>query len=218
MIRAIVFDAYGTLFDVHSVMGACEHRFPHRGAELSRLWRQKQLEYTWLRSLMDRYENFERITSDALVHACGALGLHLDDAGRVALMDEYRHLAPYPEVPSTLLELADRPKVILSNGSPAMLDAVVANAGLESGFEAVLSVDPLRIFKPSPRVYQLAVDRLGVAPAEIGFASSNSWDIAGATAFGFTTFWINRAGQHADELGQTPHAVLSGLDQLAGHL
>ena len=93
-----------------------------------------------------------------------------------------------------------------------------ANAGLESGFEAVLSVDPLRVFKPSPRVYQLAVDRLGVAPAEIGFASSNSWDIAGATAFGFTTFWINRAGQHADELGQTPHAVLSGLDQLAGHL
>lgn len=218
MIRALVFDAYGTLFDVHSVMAACEQRFPHRGAELSRLWRQKQLEYTWLHSLMDRYEDFEHITHDALVHACAALTLPVDDVGRAALLDEYRRLAPYPEVPSTLLELVGRPRMILSNGTPSMLGALVDHSGLASAFDAVLSVDALRVYKPSPRVYRLAVDRLGVAPADIGFVSSNYWDIAGATAFGFTTFWINRSGQHADELGVRPRAVLSGLDQLAGHL
>jgi 2-haloacid dehalogenase len=212
--KAVVFDAYGTLFDVQSVLAECERLFPGRGAEVSRLWRQKQLEYSWLRSLMDRYEAFDRVTEDALQHACAALGLELDDDGSAALMTAYRRLTPYPEVPGALTALAGRRLAILSNGSPPMLDDVVGNAGLRHHFAAVLSVHPLRVFKPHPRVYQSAVDQLGVSAADVAFVSSNFWDIAGATAFGFRTFWINRAGMAADQLGVSPAGVLHRLDQL----
>jgi 2-haloacid dehalogenase len=212
--KAVVFDAYGTLFDVQSVLAECERLFPSRGAEVSRLWRQKQLEYSWLRSLMDRYEAFDQVTEDALRHACAALGLTLEADGSAALMAAYRRLTPYAEVPAALTALAGRSLAILSNGSPAMLDDVVRNAGLQHYFEAVLSVDPLRVFKPHPRVYQSAVDRLGVGAADIAFVSSNFWDIAGATAFGFRTFWINRADMAADRLGVTPAGMLQRLDQL----
>ena len=212
--KAIVFDAYGTLFDVQSVLAECERLFPSRGAEVSRLWRQKQLEYSWLRSMMDRYEAFDRVTEDALRHTCAALGLTLEADGSAALMASYRRLTPYAEVPAALTALAGRSLAILSNGSPGMLDDVVRNAGLQHHFEAVLSVDPLRVFKPHPRVYQSAVDRLGVGAADIAFVSSNFWDIAGATAFGFHTFWINRAGMAADQLGVTPAGMLQRLDQL----
>ena len=217
-VRALVFDAYGTLFDVHSVIAECERRCPGRGAELSKLWRQKQLEYTWLRSLMGRYEDFERVTSDALSHSGAALGLTLDGEARSALMNAYLHLSPYAEVPGALSSLASRKRAILSNGSPRMLEAVVGNAGLAGAFDAILSVDALKVFKPHPSVYQLAVDRLGVAAAEIGFVSSNFWDVSGAASFGFRTFWINRAGNVPDELGFRPVAVVSGLDQLAALL
>jgi len=217
-VRALVFDAYGTLFDVHSVIAECERRFPGRGTELSKLWRQKQLEYTWLRSLMARYEDFERITTDALVHATAALGLDLDGDARAALMDAYLHLSPYVEVPGALSGLVSRKRAILSNGSPRMLEAVVRNAGLDTAFDAVLSVDGLKIFKPHPGVYQLAVDKLGVAPADVGFVSSNFWDVSGAASFGFRTFWINRAGNVPDELGFRPAAIVSRLDQIAGLL
>lgn len=214
MLRALVFDAYGTLFDVHSVAAEGERRFPGKGGELSRLWRQKQLEYTWLRSLMGRYADFEHITGDALDHACAALDLPVTPADRDALMLAYRHLTPYPEVPAVLDKLRSRRRAILSNGAPAMLAAVVANAGLADRFDGVLSVDPLGIYKPHQSVYAMATTHLGVDVAEVGFVSSNFWDIAGATAFGFRTFWINRAGMRPDRLGLQPAAELRSLDDL----
>jgi 2-haloacid dehalogenase len=217
-IRAVVFDAYGTLFDVHSVIQRCDTLFPGKGPTLSQLWRAKQLEYTWLRSLMGRYEDFESITRAALRYACRALALDWSESAERALMEEYHRLAPYPEVPAALEALSDRRLAILSNGSPAMLDAVVRNADFSDRFQAVLSVDPLRIFKPHPTVYRLAPDALGVSVAEIAFISSNFWDVTGATAFGFQTFWINRTGAQPDELGYRPAAVLSSLLELKGAL
>lgn len=214
--KAFVFDAYGTLFEVHSVAAEADRRFAGRGAELSRLWRQKQLEYTWLRSLMGRYADFETVTGEALAHACEVLGLPLDEGAREALMGAYRRLSTYAEVPAALAALAPRPCAILSNGSPAMLEAAVRHAGLDRLLAATLSVDPLRIFKPAPVVYQLAVDRLGVAASDVAFVSSNYWDAAGAASFGFRVFWINRTGQVPDRLGFAPAAVLTRLDELAG--
>jgi 2-haloacid dehalogenase len=217
-IHAVVFDAYGTLFDVHSVVRRCEALFPGKGAALSQLWRTKQLEYTWLRSLMGRYEDFGAVTRSALRFACGALGSTLSHDAEQSLLDEYLHLAPYPEVPAALEALAGRKLAILSNGSPATLTPLVANTGLAQRFHSVISVDSLRVFKPHPSVYQLAVDRLGVAREAIAFISSNFWDVCGATSFGFRTYWINRAGAQADELGFTPAAVLTRLDELPAAL
>jgi 2-haloacid dehalogenase len=214
MSRAIVFDAYGTLFDVHSVARRGEELYPGNGMALSQLWRTKQLEYTWLRSLMGRYEDFEAVTAAALRFACDALGLPCTTQTSAALMEQYVHLAPYPEVPGALDALTGHKLAILSNGSPSLLDSLVRNTGLASHFAAVLSVDPLRIYKPHPSVYQLAVDQLGIEARDIAFISSNFWDAAGATAFGFRTFWINRSGAKPDELGLEPQAVLSSLDQL----
>jgi 2-haloacid dehalogenase len=216
--QAVVFDAYGTLFDVHSVVSRCDELFPGRGKELSQLWRAKQLEYTWLRSLMGRYENFESITRSALLYSSQALGLSLSEPSARALMQQYLRLETYPEVPAALRSLGRRKLAILSNGSPAMLQAVVANAGLESAFHGVLSVDELRIFKPHPSVYQLAVDKLGVGKQGIAFISSNYWDVTGATAFGFRTYWIDRLGTQPDELGYRPAVVLKRLDDLSAAL
>ena len=214
MIRAVVFDAYGTLFDVHSVIRRCDQIFPGKGAALSQLWRTKQLEYTWLRSLMARYEDFESVTRAALRVAAQTLGVSCPAATEEALLQEYLQLKPYPEVVAAIAALADRPLAILSNGSPSMLDPLVANAGLTRHFDAVISVDRLRIYKPHPSVYQLAVDELRVSRERIAFISSNFWDVSGATAFGFRTYWINRSNAHRDELGFQPFAVLTGLDQL----
>jgi 2-haloacid dehalogenase len=214
MIRAVVFDAYGTLFDVHSVIRRCDQIFPGKGAALSQLWRTKQLEYTWLRSLMARYEDFESVTRAALRVAAQTLGVSCPAATEEALLQEYLQLKPYPEVVAAIAALADRPLAILSNGSPSMLDPLVANAGLTHHFDAVISVDRLRIYKPHPSVYQLAVDELRVSRERIAFISSNFWDVSGATAFGFRTYWINRSNAHRDELGFQPFAVLTGLDQL----
>jgi 2-haloacid dehalogenase len=218
MARAIVFDAYGTLFDVHSVARKADELFPGKGAALSQLWRTRQLEYTWLRSLMGRYEDFSAVTRSALRYACSALALPLDEERTAALMEAYLHLSPYAEVPGALARLQSLPLAILSNGSPAMLDPLVRNAGLADRFSAVLSVDALRIYKPHPSVYQYAVDRLSTPAREIAFISSNYWDIAGATVFGFRTFWINRAGAQPDELGVQPEAQLASLMDLIGRM
>ena len=213
-IQALVFDAYGTLFDPHSVHEQCEKFFPGSGAELSRLWRMKQLEYTWLRSLMNRYEDFWRVTEAALRVACATLHLKCSEAQREALMHEYLRLKAYADVRESLATLAGRPSLILSNGSPKMLDEVVKNAALTSAFSALLSVDAVRIYKPSPLVYELAVEQTGLDKGAIGFVSSNGWDIAGAASFGFQAFWINRAGTPAEELGVQPRAILSTLAEL----
>ena len=211
---ALVFDAYGTLFDVHSITATAESIWPGKGAALSQLWRTKQLEYTWLRSLMGRYEDFAHVTESALRYACATLKLPLDDAKRAQLLKSYLHLATFPEVGEALGRLRGIRLAILSNGSPAMLEPVVFNAGLHGLITDVLSVDEAKIFKPDPRVYRIAVDRLGVPAKAIGFVSSNCWDAIGAKAFGFRTFWVNRAGAPVDELGVRPDHELASLADL----
>lgn len=213
-IDALVFDAYGTLFDVHSVAATCEKLWPGKGAAVSELWRQKQLEYTWQRSLMRRYEDFRHVTEGALRYVCAALEIELDDNQIKLLMDEYLTLATFPEVKKTLKELGKRKLAILSNGSPGMLEPLVKNAGLERTFEAVISVDSVKFYKPTPRVYQLAINALDVAANKIGFVSSNCWDACGARAFGFTTFWINRRGAPVDALGVKPDFILRSLSDI----
>ena len=212
-----MFDAYGTLFDVHSVIALCEQLWPGKGTALSQLWRSKQLEYTWQRSLMRRYEDFARVTEAALRYACTALGLQIDEERRGRLMDAYRTLATFPEVASALAELRAMKLrlAILSNGSPAMLRPLVANAGLRGLIGTVISVDQRKIYKPAPAVYRLAVQRLSVTKAAIGFVSSNCWDACGAKSFGFRTFWIDRGSAPVDELGAAPDHVIKGLDELA---
>jgi len=213
-LKALVFDAYGTLFDVHSVIAECEALFPGKGASLSQLWRGKQLEYTWLRSLMGRYADFSAITAAALTTACNMLRLDLSEAAARRLMDAYLELKAFPDVTDTLARLHGRKLAVLSNGSPAMLNAVVHHTGLDQVLDTVLSVDALRIFKPHPSVYAYAAERLQAPVGAIGFVSSNFWDVAGATSFGFRTFWINRAGATPDALGYQPAAVLTKLSDL----
>ena len=218
-VDALVYDAYGTIFDVYSVFEKCEKHFPENGAAISEIWRNKQLEYTWLRSLMGKYQNFWELTEAGLRFACRSLELDLTDEIRKDLMENYLHLTPYAEVPETLQRLGEgRKQAILSNGSPDMLNKVVENNGLRSSLQAVLSVDGLAIFKPSPSVYQLAVDQLGVVAGKIGFVSSNCWDAIGAKSFGFRVFWINRFKRPLDELGIVPDYEINTLDQIEGLL
>ncbi|MEQ1515379.1 MAG: haloacid dehalogenase type II [Usitatibacteraceae bacterium] len=217
-LRALVFDAYGTLFNVHSVVATCETLFPGKGSALSQLWRSKQLEYSWLRSLMGRHVDFNQVTRDGLRYACEALALPFSESALAQLERAYRTRAPFDDAAPTLEKCRrERPAVklaILSNGATEMLNAVVAHSKLDSLLDAVLSVDAVGIFKPDPRVYQLACDRLGLPGNEIGFVSSNGWDAAGAKAFGFTTFWINPVGAPAEQLGLTPDRSLNSLAEL----
>lgn len=207
--EAFVFDAYGTLYDVHSVVTRCESCWPGKGAQLSQLWRAKQLEYTWQRSLMQRYVPFSTVTREALAYACEALGLELSVAQMEGLMGEYLGLATYPDVSESLLKLKGRKQAILSNGSPDMLLPLVENSGLK--LDAVISVDELKIFKPAPQVYELAVQKLKISKDKIGFVSSNCWDALGAKSYGFTVYWINRLNAPTDRLGFQPDGVLTSL-------
>ncbi len=212
-IRGYVFDAYGTLFDVNAVVEAGRAITGDPGA-LSATWRQKQLEYTWLRSLMGRYEDFWAVTEAALRWSVRRLGLTADEAQLARLMDAYLSLACFPEVPAALERLAGRPRAILSNGSPRMLQAAVTSSGLGRHLDHVLSVDAVRIFKPAPAVYALGPPALGVPAGELLFVSSNGWDVAGAKAFGYQVAWCNRAGAPVEELGASPDVIVSRLDEL----
>jgi 2-haloacid dehalogenase len=214
-VKAFVFDAYGTLFDVRSVLTRCEEAFAGHGAQVTTLWRTKQLEYTWLRSLMGRYEDFWQVTRDGLVHACRSLGLDCPAEKIERLMRAYLSLSPFADVPAALDSLGGIPLAILSNGSPAMLNAVVHNAGFADRFQHVLSVDAVRIYKPSPAVYQLAETHLGIPRGQIGFVSSNSWDIAGAKAFGLQTYWLNRQNAPVELLGAEPDYIVGTATELA---
>jgi 2-haloacid dehalogenase len=211
--RAVVFDAYGTLFDVHSVVEAGRAVTSDPQA-LSTLWRQKQLEYTWLRSLMGRYEDFWAVTEAALRFALGRLGIQAGAPQIQALMDAYLSLATFPEVPAALARLAPRPLGILSNGSPRMLEAAVAASGLGGVFAHVLSVDRVRTYKPSPAVYALGPEAFGAPAGEILFVSSNGWDIAGAKAYGYLTCWCNRLRSPREELGVRPDHEVTRLDEV----
>ena len=214
MPSALVFDAYGTLFDVHSVRARCDAFWPGKGAQLSQIWRAKQLEYTWQRSLMGRYAPFSAVTLEALEYSCALLGLVAGPMQKSALMDEYRNLAPYPEVPGALAKFKGRKLAILTNGSPDMIDPLVKNRGMEKTFDAVLSVDVLKVYKPATAVYELAMNRLQLPREDIGFVSSNCWDALGAKTFGFSVYWINRTGAPIDRLGVQPDRIVSGLDEL----
>ena len=213
---AVVFDAYGTLFDVHSVAATAERLVPGRGAALSQLWRTKQLEYTWLQSLMGpaAREDFAAVTAHALDYALAALDAPLDVASQRALQDAYLKLASYDDVSATLAALAPRPRWILSNGTLAMLEPLVRHNRLDRLIDGVLSVDAAGVYKPSPRVYQLAVDKLRLPPSRIAFVSSNCWDAIGAKVFGFTTFWINRANAPVDRHGPPPDRIIATLSDL----
>jgi 2-haloacid dehalogenase len=213
VIRAYIFDAYGTLFDVHSVVEAGRAVAPDPAA-LSAVWRQKQLEYTWLRALMGRYEDFWAVTEAALRFALRKLGVAASPSQIAALMDAYLSLACFPEVPGALARLQDRPVAILSNGSPRMLDSAVRSSGLTPLIRHVLSVDAVKTYKPSPAVYALGPKALGLPPDRILFVSSNAWDVAGAKAFGYRVCWCNRGQAPAEELGLVPDHIVERLDQL----
>ena len=212
MPRAFVFDAYGTLFDVHSVQARCEAFWPGKGALLSQAWRAKQLEYTWQRSLMRRYAPFSQITEDALLYSCEFLKLKIQDSEKQTLLAEYRRLALFPDVAGALQGLKATKRAILTNGSPDMIDPLVAQSGLR--FDAVLSVDELRTYKPDPAVYELAVRKLQTPKQDIGFVSSNCWDALGAKSFGFTVHWINRGGTPVDRLGFQPDRIGKSLHEV----
>jgi len=216
-ITACVFDAYGTLFDVHSAVGRHRARLGEQADKVSIAWRTKQLEYTWLRSIMDRYVDFWRVTGDALDFALHAHGVD-DDALREDLMSAYLALECYPEVPEVLTTLKDAgmQTAILSNGSPMMLEAAVDSAGLGGLLDEVISVDLLGVYKPAMDVYQLVLERMEVGRGQVSFQSSNAWDAAGAATFGFNVAWCNRFGQARERLPDGPHAEIRTLAELPG--
>jgi len=212
-IRGYVFDAYGTLFDVHSVVEA-GRALTDDPAALSLLWRQKQLEYTWLRSLMGRYEDFWKVTAAALRYSVRRLGITATEAQVASMMDAYLRLGCFADVHAGLARLGTRPRAILSNGSPAMLEAAVGASGLTALLDHVISVDRVRTYKPSPAVYALGPKALGIAAGELLFVSSNAWDVAGAKSFGYRVAWCNRLGAPEEELGVHADHVIATLADL----
>jgi 2-haloacid dehalogenase len=212
--HAVVFDAYGTLFDVLSVVARADVKIPGDLHTLSTLWRQKQLEYTWLRSLMECYEDFWGVTEAALRAALTQLKIEVSEAQLHTLMQAYLSPPAFPDARPALEALRESRRAILSNGSPAMLGSAVRRNGMESCFVEVISVDKVRTYKPSPRVYALGTEALDLPAQEILFVSSNSWDVAGAKAFGYQVCWCNRSKAEMDRLGYAPDFVVSGLDQI----
>jgi 2-haloacid dehalogenase len=236
--KAVVFDAYGTLYDVQSVAAVTEEAFPGYGEIITQIWRIKQLEYTWLRSLMRRYEDFSVITRESLAYTLRVLGLTYDAGAFARIMEKYLHLDLYLDALTTLAALKGRKLAILSNGSTGMLTALVRNSGLDRVLDATISVDSQRIFKPAPDAYTLIEARLGVRPAEVLFVSSNPWDACGAKTFGLDVAWIERVTLEAmaraciksdlvspltmfkalrmqmDELGVTPDYRIHALSEL----
>lgn len=206
-IQVVVFDAYGTLFDVYAVTELAEKLYPNQGTALSALWRDKQIEYTKLRTMCSMYKPFWEVTQEALIFSCERLGLELTVEAHSALMGQYARLPAFSEAADVLRQLRSQgfKTAILSNGNPEMLDAAVKAAGLEAEFNHILSVDAVKKFKTAPEAYQLAPDVFGLSAKNILFISGNGWDVCGAAWFGYTTFWINRAGLPFEELGVAPH-------------
>jgi 2-haloacid dehalogenase len=211
--QAFVFDAYGTLFDVQSVMIALKD-VTADAESVSSQWRAKQLEYSWLRSLMGRYVDFWTVTDEALRFALQRFSIEVTPAQHAAILDAYLHLLAYPDIPETLAALAPRPCLILSNGAPRMLEAALTSSGLAGKFAQILSADQVQVYKPDPRVYALVPAALALPKESIVFVSSNSFDDMGAKAYGFQVAWVNRTHAQADALGIAPDFVLSRLDEL----
>ena len=216
--RAFVFDAYGTLFDVHSVVFRAGNLAGDLQA-LSTLWRQKQLEYTWLRGLMQRYEDFWDVTEAALLSSLRQLQIEASEAQIRGLMQAFLAPATFPDVRPALDALARLgPMAILSNGSPKMLESAVHENDMSLYFAEIISVDRVQTYKPSPLVYALACEALNLAPHEMLFVSSNSWDAAGAKAFGFQVCWCNRSKGYMEQLGFAADLTVFRLDQIEGCL
>jgi 2-haloacid dehalogenase len=217
-IKALAFDAYGTLFDVFSVTALCEQLYPGKGNQLAQIWRAKQLQYSLMRSLMGRHRDFWGLTEDGLVWATKNLQLDLTTDKKKQLMEAYLSLAAFPDVKPGLEALKTQgiKLAILSNGEPKMLEAAAKSAGIRDLLDDVISVEEVKIFKVSPRVYNLASERLKVTNAELGFISANSWDINGAASAGLNTFWIQRsAAEVPEELGFQATAVVKAITDLA---
>lgn len=214
-VQACVFDAYGTLFDIHSAAEAARDQLDEKTRELSVIWRERQLQYTWLQSLMGRHADFWEITGNALDYAMKRVGL-TDPALRSRLMELYLQLSPFPEVTDVLTRLREsgRKTAILSNGDMSMLISAAKSAGIYALLDEILSVQSVGIFKPHPSVYQLATDRLKIPAGQIAFQSSNSWDAHGATSFGFLGVWVNRGGQPPERLPAEPQAEIRTLAEL----
>jgi len=214
-IAACVFDAYGTLFDVNAAAAHCADELGDKWQPLAEVWRNKQLQYTWLRSLMQRHVDFWQLTTDALDYALDAHSVS-DEALRQRLLDLYMSLDAYAEVKEVLTSLKDAglKTAILSNGSPKMLNSAVENAGIAGVLDRVLSVEDVRIYKPHPSVYQMACDEFEIMPGEIAFQSSNAWDAAGAATFGFKVVWVNRFGQVRERLPDQPDFEVKSLTEL----
>lgn len=215
-LQVAVFDAYGTLFDVHAAARSVHEEIGPESDRLSLIWRTKQLEYTWLRTLMRRHADFWQVTCDALDHALAAVGHAEDEALRTRLLELYREIPCYAEVPSTLSRLRERGvrTAILSNGSPQMLTDAVRSAGLAELLDDVLSVEPLKVFKPSPHVYRLPGIRFGVPDHQIAFMTSNAWDAAGASSAGLRVVWVNRFGHTPEVLPAGPDHEIPNLANL----
>lgn len=212
---AIVFDAYGTLFDVRAIESACAD-LTDDAAAFAAHWRAKQVEYSWLRGLMGRYADFATVTAEALDHSLARFDLRSGDAAKEKLLDAWLALEPFPEVEEALRGLEGLPLAILSNGSPAMLDALLRHSGLTKRFAAVLSVDAAKAYKPDPRVYALATAALDLPASRILFVTANAWDAVGAKNFGFRVAWCNRAGQAFDTHGPGPDVVVGSLAEVVG--
>jgi 2-haloacid dehalogenase len=215
--RGIVFDLYGTLYNVQSVAGICDQAYPGKGAAMAQLWRQKQLEYTWLRSLMERYVNFETVTDDALRFTCAALELPLEaDMARV-LADQYLRLEPHPDTTDALHRLKDAgiPLAIISNGSHKSIAHVVNHSGMGWAFDELISAEDVQVFKPHPKMYELAERRMGHAREHILYVSANGWDASAASLAGYPVCWINRNLGPFDVLGATPMVATEDLGAMA---
>lgn len=214
--KAIVFDAYGTLFDISTIDERLRHHYGERAVQLGAVWRQKQLEYTWLRTLMDRYKDFYALTADALRFACAQTGAPYDEDIAGDLMEHYLRLKVYPEAPAALEKLQTGFRLaILSNANSDLLLGAVEYNDLSRYLQAVLSVDELKVFKPSPVVYRLPEARLQLPKEQIIFVSSNPWDVAGAASYGLRVVWVKRREQPVERLGFEPDWTVNDLGELA---
>ena len=215
-IKAFVFDAYGTLLNINSLDERLVFYFGETSAQkISEAWRRKQLEYTWLRTLMTRYEPFSKVTSHALDFAFKSLSIHLDDHIRNDLLERYFTLSVFPEVPEILKKLSVQYKLaILSNANPEMLEAAVKHNQIDAYISSILSADSIRLFKPRPEVYELTLKHLQIKKEEIAFISSNTWDVAGAKSFGLKSIWLRRKAGNMEELGFEPDKVIDQLGDL----